>query len=185
MSSENLPAVTGRMDGDAALPAVIEAAGGAARFVWEEFFSGQLRNPHTRRAYTHAVRQFLTWAEGQGVALHQITPGLVGRYVDQLHLGIPSKKQHLAALRAFFDALVLRHVVLLNPVASVRGDRYSVVEGKTPEIAVEQARKLLASIAIARPVKTAGEESGAQPLVVGLRDRAIVAILIYTAARCQ
>src|ERR1700691_3255353 len=95
----------------------------------------------------------------------------------------PAKKQHLAALRAFFDALVLRHVVLLNPAASVRGERYSVVDGKTSEIAVEQARKLLASIAIARPLKTAEGESGAQLLMVGLRDRAIVAILIYTAAR--
>jgi integrase/recombinase XerD len=49
------------------------------------------------------------------VALHQLTPGLVGRYLDQLRLGIPSKKQHLAALRGFFDALVLRHVVCSTP----------------------------------------------------------------------
>jgi integrase/recombinase XerD len=166
-----------------ALPALVAAAGPAARFAWDEFFSGSIRNPHTRRAYGRAVRQFLAWVEGQGVALPQITPGLVGRYVDQLRLGIPSKKQHLAALRGFFDALVLRHAVLLNPVASVRGERYSVVEGKTPEIAVEQARKLLASIATARPVKTASGAAAEEPLVVGLRDRAIVAILIYTAAR--
>ena len=137
------------------------------------------------------MRQFLAWVEtraegqagGQGVELHQITPGLVGRYLDQLRLGIPSRKQHLAALRGFFDALVLRHVVLLNPAASVRGDRYSVVEGKTPEIAIEQARTLLASIKVVRPVETAGGEAAEEPLVVGLRDRAIVAILIYTAAR--
>ena len=62
-----------------------------------------------------------------------------------------------------------RHAILLNPALSVRGERYQVVEGKTPEITVAQARKLLASI------KTT--------TVVGLRDRAIIAILIYTAAR--
>ncbi len=64
---------------------------------------------------------------------------------------------------------MLRHVVLLNPAASVRGPRYSTGEGKTPEIAVEQARTLLKSIDLSH--------------VVGLRDRAVIAIMIYTAAR--
>jgi hypothetical protein len=49
-------------------------------------------------------------------------------------------------LRHFFDGLVTRHVILLNPALSVRGERYAVVEGKTPEITVAHARKLLASI---------------------------------------
>lgn len=43
---------------------------------------------------------------------------------------------------------------------------YQVVEGKTPEITVAQARQLLQSV----------ETSTA----VGLRDQAILAILIYT-----
>jgi site-specific recombinase XerD len=76
---------------------------------------------------------------------------------------------HLAALRRLFDALVLRHVVVLNPALSVRGERYQVVEGKTPEISVVDARRLLHSIDTRH--------------VVGLRDRAIIGILIYTAAR--
>ena len=42
----------------------------------------------------------------------------------------PTKKLHLSALRHFFDQLVLRHVILLNPAASVRAPKYSVVEGK-------------------------------------------------------
>ena len=75
----------------------------------------------------------------------------------------------LAALRHFFDVLVNRHVVLLNPAASVRGPRLQVVEGKTPEIGIKQARKLLHSI------------SGTD--IVDLRERAIIAILIYTAVR--
>ncbi|EMI24618.1 phage integrase family site specific recombinase [Rhodopirellula europaea SH398] len=43
------------------------------------------------------------------------------------------------------------------------------MEGKTPEITVKQARKLMASIDATN--------------LVGLRDRAIIGILIYTAAR--
>jgi site-specific recombinase XerD len=56
-----------------------------------------------------------------------------------------------------------------NPALSVRGERYSCIEGKTPEITVEQSRQLLASIKL---------ES-----LIDLRDRAIIATLIYTAAR--
>jgi site-specific recombinase XerD len=89
--------------------------------------------------------------------------------MDELRGAVPTKKQHLAALRHFFDHLVTRHAVILNPAASVRGERYQVVEGKTPEITVEQARRLLRSVDTSH--------------VVGLRDRAIVGILVYTAAR--
>jgi integrase/recombinase XerD len=167
--SENLPAVIESAAAAPPLPVLVQNAGGAAAFAWEEFFSGEIRNPNTRRAYTHAVRQFLAWAEGQGFQLARISPGQVGQYIDQLDTSAPTRKQHLAALKGFFDKLVLRHVVLLNPAASVRGPRYSSGEGKTPEIAIEQARTLLKSIDLSH--------------VVGLRDRAVIAIMIYTAAR--
>jgi integrase/recombinase XerD len=41
-------------------------------------------------------------------------------------------------MRHFFDALVQRHAVALNPFASVRGTKYSITEGKTTELAIEQ-----------------------------------------------
>jgi site-specific recombinase XerD len=146
--------------------------------VWDEFFSAGIRNPHTRRAYAHAVRRFLAWCQVRQLELRTITPGLVAQYLDQLAGSIPTRKQHLAAIKGFFDALVLRHVVVLNPAASVKAERYSVVEGKTPEITVEQARTLLRSIRVSYETT-----DGAQPHPVGLRDRAVIAILIYTAAR--
>ena len=128
-----------------------------------------IRNRHTRDAYLRAVRQFLTWAATQESSLNRITPGLVGRYFDQSAGSLPTKKLRLAAIRAFFDVLVNRHVVILNPAATVRGERYQAVEGKTPEITPEQARTLLKSIDASRPV--------------GRRDKAIIATLIYTAGR--
>ena len=64
------------------------------------------------------------WCEAHALELSQITPCWVGEYYDQLHASIPTKKQHLSALRCFFDRLVLRHAVGLNPAASVRGERY-------------------------------------------------------------
>jgi site-specific recombinase XerD len=150
-------------------PRLIANAHPAAAFVWDEFFGGMIRNRHTREAYLRAVRQFLAWVETQEFALDRITPGLVGRYFDQSAGSLPTKKLRLAAIRAFFDALVNRHVVILNPAATVRGERYQAVEGKTPEITPQQARTLLKSIDTSRPV--------------GRRDKAIVATLIYTAGR--
>jgi site-specific recombinase XerD len=64
---------------------------------------------------------------------------------------------------------VQRHAVALNPFASVRGLKYSVTEGKTAELAIEQARKLFRSI-----------DNGH---IVGLRDRAVLGVLAYTGTR--
>ena len=150
-------------------PALVTDAGPAASFAWEEFIYGKIRNQHTRTAYERAIRHFLKHCEKLGKDLAHISPRDVGAYLDGLDYAPATKKLHLSALRHFFDSLVTRHVVVLNPAASVRSERLQVVEGKTPEISVEQARRLMRSIDITH--------------VVGLRDRAIIAILIYTAAR--
>ena len=154
------------------LSALIRQAGPAAVFAAEEFFYAALGNEHTRNAYRAAVERFLATCEQRGLTLERIAPKDVGQYFDQLrqeNLSIASRKLHLAALRHFFDALVRRHAVLLNPALSVRGERYAAVEGKTPEISVPQARRLLTSIDAETPVAR--------------RDRAVLALLAYTASR--
>lgn len=153
----------------ASIPRIVTEAGPHARFAWDEFFAGTLRNPHTRRAYAHAVTSFLGWLEVGNVPLVRVTPGMVGTYLDLLPGSPPTKKLALAAIRRFLDTLVLRHVLVLNPAASVRAERYEAVEGRTPEIAPAEARKLLDSIDTGTPA--------------GLRDKAVIATLIYTAAR--
>ena len=69
-----------------------------------------------------------------------------------MDLSVPTKKLHLAALRRFFDRLVNRHACVINPAATVKAERHAVVEGKTPEIGVAQARRLLKSIDVSNPV---------------------------------
>jgi site-specific recombinase XerD len=167
--SQALVTVTQNTELTLAAPAMILAAGPAAGFAWEEFFVGKLRNLHTRRAYLHAVRSLLNWVELQQVDLTRISPGMIGRFFDSLTLSAPTKKLYLAGIRSFFDVLVQRHVIVLNPAYSVRTERYSATEGRTPEITVEQARSLLNSIDLHS--------------VFGYRDRAVIAVLIYTAAR--
>jgi site-specific recombinase XerD len=151
------------------LPVLVERAGPAGRFAWEEFFFAEHHNPHTQAAYMRAVKRFLAWAEGQGVELPAITPGMLGQYLVGLGGSAAKRNLHLSALRGFFDRLVNRHVVILNPATSVKGVKDTVVEGKTPDITVEQARALLGSI-----------DTGS---VMGLRDKAILATLAYTACR--
>jgi site-specific recombinase XerD len=151
------------------VPKLVAHCGAAAAFAWEEFFLGKIRNAHTRKAYLHAVREFLAGCDQRNIELTKITPGMVGHYLDELPVSTPSKKLHLAAIRSFLDVLVQRHVIVLNPALSVRAPRYSALEGKTPEITVQQCRMLLASIRLNTPVD--------------YRDRAVIAVLIYTAAR--
>ena len=115
MNGDMLPAVIGRAENWEMHPTADRTRGRNARFAWEELFSAELRNPHTKRAYLHAVRQFLDWCDAHRLELRQITPGWVGTYYDGLHASIPTKKQHLSALRCFFDRLVLRHAVGLEP----------------------------------------------------------------------
>jgi integrase/recombinase XerD len=151
------------------LPALVERAGVAGRFAWEEYFYAEHHNPHTQAAYLRAVKRFLAWAEGKGVELVAITPGMVGQYIVGLGGSAAKRNLHLSALRGFFDRLVNRHVVILNPAASVKGVKEKVMEGKTPEISIDQARALLASVDTAT--------------LIGKRDKAILATLAYTACR--
>src|SRR5262245_11345399 len=120
-----------------ALPGVVERAGGAARFAWDEFFFAEHPNPHTQKAYMAAVKRFRAWAEGEGVELAAVTPGMIGRYLVGLGGSAAKRNLALSALRGFFDRLVNRHVVVLNPAATAKGVKDEVIEGKTPEITVD------------------------------------------------
>jgi integrase/recombinase XerD len=122
------------------LPTIITRAGPNAVFAAQEFFYGKIRNEHTRRAYQHAVKLFLNWiGKHGGGELGQIAPWQVGKYFEEMKdtTGIATRNQHLSALRHFFDGMVTRHAIALNPVLSVRGERYAAIEGKTPEISID------------------------------------------------
>lgn len=137
-----------------------------------DFFTSHIRNPHTRRAYGRAAVEFGTWCVGNGISeIRDMEPIHVASYVEllQLRLKKPSVKQQLAAIRMLFDWLVLRQVVAVNPASPVRGPRYSVKKGKTRVLDADEARRLLDSI---------DEE-----IPTGHRDRALIALMVYTFAR--
>ena len=65
-------------------PAILQRAGKNALFAANEFFAARISNPHTRRAYARIVGRFLSWCEEQGIELRQVTPGLAGRFIEEL-----------------------------------------------------------------------------------------------------
>ena len=156
---------------DLPIPAVIAREGEQAAKRFIEFFTANIRNPNTRAAYARAVWQFLDWTEERRLPLQNLNPIFVSAYVEgiQSHLSPPSVKQHLAAIRMLFDYLVIGQVVPHNPAASVRGPKHVVKRGKTPVLQASQARQLLDSIDTST--------------IVGLRDRAIIAVMVYSFAR--
>ena len=165
-----------RLRREVAAPAIVREAGPGAEYAYADFFKAKISNPNTRKAYKRAVDRFLGWCRVRGLELRQVTSFLVGDYVehhlvdkDGRPLAPPSIKQHLAALRHFFDNQQRYHGVAINPASSVRGPRYSAREGKTPAFHDKQVRDLIDSVGT-------GD-------VVGMRDRTLLMILAYTAAR--
>ncbi len=157
---------------DPSVPALVAAAGAHARTRFWEFFAAQIRNRHTRRAYAIAAREFLAWCETAGVAsIAEVQPLHVAAYVEQLgrERSAPTVKQRLAAIRHLFDWLVTGQVMAVNPATSVRGPSHSVKRGKTPVLDPSEARALLDAIDVTKPV--------------GLRDRALIGLMVYSFAR--
>src|SRR3954462_4996684 len=89
------------------VPALIADLGQAAAWRYVEFFTANIRNPHTRRAYARACSRFFAWCDDRGLAPAAIRPHDVGTYIEQLQLQVsaPSVKQQLAAIRMLFDWL--------------------------------------------------------------------------------
>ncbi len=51
----------------AVLPALVAAAGERASMRFLEFFTANIRNPHTRRAYRRAAEESLAWCADAGL----------------------------------------------------------------------------------------------------------------------
>jgi hypothetical protein len=66
------------------LPALIAAAGERAARRVLEFFAANIRNPHTRRAYAHAVAGFMTWCDANRVgSITAVQPPHVAAWIEQ------------------------------------------------------------------------------------------------------
>jgi site-specific recombinase XerD len=153
-------------------PALVAAVGERASYRFFEFFTANIRNPHTRRAYARAAVEFFDWLAARGVReLASIESVHVATYIEQLSKArsAPTAKLRLAALRHLFDWLVIGQIMPINPAAAVRGPRHIVRRGKTPVLDPQEARQLIDAIDATT--------------VIGLRDRALIGLMVYSFAR--
>ena len=152
--------------------ALVAAAGERASYRFFEFFTAQIRNPNTRRAYARAAVEFFDWLAAHGVTQITLIESVhVAAYIEQLQKArsAPTAKLRLAALRHLFDWMVIGQIMPANPAAAVRGPRHIVRRGKTPVLDPAEARQLIDAIDTTT--------------VIGLRDRALVGLMVYSFAR--
>jgi len=153
------------------LPTLISDAGESAEKRFVEFFTANIRNANTRKAYLRSINQFMVWCSSYQLTLEQIEPINVSAYIELLlqHRSPATVKQHLAALKMLFDYLVVGQVIPFNPASAVRGPKHKVKKGKTPVLFAEDANLLFDSIDTSS--------------VIGLRDKAVLSVMTYSFAR--
>jgi integrase/recombinase XerD len=151
------------------VPELVGDAGQDTSIKYLEFFAAHIRNPNTRAAYLTAAEKFFAWCGPHRIGpLKSIRRLHVAAYIEcltEVHAA-PTVKQNLAALRMLFTFL---RIPFENPAEGVRGPKHVVRTGRTPVLAGEQARHLLDSI-----------DPGS---LTGLRDRALIAVMVYSFGR--
>ena len=163
------PDLTPEPQSEILLPALIANADHdtAQRFI--EFFLVNIRNKNTRSSYAQAIKQFLEWCDERGLEFSNINSLAIAAYIEQHPGSDPTINQHLAAIRSMFAWMVSGEILAKNPATEVRGPKHRVKKGKTPVLTDDEMRDLLDSNDVSH--------------VVGLRDRALIATMIFSFAR--
>jgi integrase len=152
------------------LPGLLADAGDAVALWFRDFMGQGITNPHTRSAYGRAIDRFLTWCSDAGVrGLDEIEPRTLATYLAQHRGSEATVKQHLAALRLFFSGLSGGGFIAANPASSVRAPQTRGGRGRTPLLIPAETGRFLESIDTSS--------------IAGLRDRAILGVMVYAFAR--
>ncbi len=153
------------------IPVLVAAAGDRARIRFLEFFAANIRNPHTRRLCTGGggISGLVRRCRYAGDRCRATSAVATWIEAGTREPAASSVKQRLAAIRHLFDWLATGQVVPVNPAASVRGPHHVVTSVQTPVLDPTEARALLDSINTST--------------VIGLRDRALIGLTVYSFAR--
>ena len=181
MTTEILPARHSHLP---TVPAIIADQGDNAARRFLEFFTANIRNANTRAAYAQAAAQFLRWCQARRLGLCDIQPLAAAAYIESHPSSDPTIKQHLAAIKMLFDWLVIGQVIPAHPAASVRARKHVVKKGKTPVLTAQEARTPRDSIPLRIGQEPeVGEPDNRPPDLPGLRDRALIGVMVYSFAR--
>ncbi len=101
-------------------PPAIIAVGSAACAAWDDFTAGGSICSTTRSLYRQAALRFLRWLESQDIGLAQVTPCLVERHLEELHVSRSSKTTYRTGIRRLLDALVAHHAIPPFPTTNAQ-----------------------------------------------------------------
>jgi len=139
----------------------------------EREWLAMFQSTHSRRAYAADVREFCVFYGIDSVQqLTSISRAHVLGWRTHLQsngASAATQRRKLAALASLFRHLLERDVLKHNPVQGVRRPPVTSYEGQTPALSDQQARQLL-------DAPNAATDKG-------VRDRAILALLLYQALR--
>ena len=156
------------------LPTLIERAGEKASWRFPAILHRQHPQPEHPRGLRPGGGRIPARVRGQEHQAHRgRAAGACGglyRGTGQTALG-SDRQANLACIRMLLDWLVTGQVIATNPAHAVRGPRHSVMTGATTVMSSEDASAFLKSTGTSH--------------VVGLRDRAIIAVMVYAFARCS
>jgi integrase/recombinase XerD len=137
-----------------------------------EWFAS-IESKHTRRAYELDIRDFMAFAGiTEAVEFRTINRAHVlawRKSIEARELAPATVRRKLAALASLYEFLCDRNAVEQNPVKGVKRPKVDTYEGKTPALGDHEARRLL--------------EAPKTDTLKGLRDRAILSVLLYHALR--
>jgi site-specific recombinase XerD len=132
-----------------------------------------IANDKTRRFYKSDVAEFIAFTGlKDSAALRTVARSHVIAWRKDMQtrsLGAATIRRKLSALSSLFDYLCEQNAVLGNPVDGVKRPATNNNEGSTPALGDAQARRLL--------------EAPAPDTLKGVRDRAILATLLYHGIR--
>lgn len=152
------------------VPAIVANAGPSSVARYTEFFESQVANVNTRTAYSQAALRFFEWIGSRRLSANEVTPADVAAYLDAMCAvhAAASVRLHASALRSIFGWLAKAKMVTDDIVRAIHLPTGTVPRQQTAVLTPEQVRKLI------RAIDTKS--------VVGLRDRALVGVIVYTFA---
>ncbi len=137
-----------------------------------DYFHLCLPNPRTRAGYQRTALQFCQWAKARGLtSVRAVQPADIAAFITErrAHVTDTTAASELTALRGWFQHLATEGHLPFSPAASVKGPSGTRTENKAIGLTDKEVAALFNSI-----------ETNT---LKGLRDRAMIGLMLYTGCR--
>ena len=110
-----------RLFGGRQVPRVVSGIDVNAAELFVTFFNSRVRDLSTKRRLADAIVQFCEWLDRRRHDIYELRPMTVSIYLEHLRFRTSAAlaKEHWIALRIFFEWIVEREILEINPAAVV------------------------------------------------------------------